>query len=112
MNPMQERERALEHAWIEALRLGKPAEIPYRGVDLLEHPLLNKDAAFTEVERDLFELRGLLPWRVRTIEEQVQVELEKIRRKGEPLEQYIGLAALQDRNETLFYRLLIENLEE
>ncbi len=112
MTPTDERERALEHAWIEALRSGKPTEIPYRGVELLEHPLLNKDAAFTEVERDLFELRGLLPWRVRTIEEQVQVELEKIRRKGEPLEQYIGLAALQDRNETLFYRLLIENLEE
>ncbi|HZP90685.1 MAG TPA: NAD-dependent malic enzyme [Actinomycetota bacterium] len=112
MTPTQERERALERAWIEALRSGRPAEVPYRGVELLEHPLLNKDAAFTDVERDLFELRGLLPWRVRTIEEQVQVELEKIRRKGEPLEQYIGLAALQDRNETLFYRLLIENLEE
>jgi malic enzyme len=106
-------ERTSEHAWVEALRTGTgPVPVPCRGHALLEQPLLNKDTAFTEREREVFGLRGLLPTHIRTIEDQVNLEIQKNRRKGDELERFIGLAALQDRNETLFYRLLIEHLEE
>jgi len=82
------------------------------GADLLAQPHLNKDAAFTDEERHSFDLRGLLPYRVATLDQQVALELEHLRRKTDNLERYIGLAALQDRNETLFYRLLVDHLEE
>ena len=83
-----------------------------RGQALLADRLLNKDTAFTDDERDAFGLRGLLPPGTLTLAEQASLELEHVRRKADDLERYIGLAALQDRNETLFYRLLRDNLEE
>jgi len=83
-----------------------------RGHQIMAQPLQNKDTAFTWVERDALGLRGLLPWRVATLDEQVTLELEHLRRKTDDLEKYIGLAALQDRNETLFYRLLCDHIEE
>jgi malic enzyme len=82
-----------------------------RGEQLLRDPTQNRDAAFTHAERRRLGLDGLLPPHVLTIQQQVAMELEHIFSKKEPLEQYIGLIALLDRNETLFYRLLIENLE-
>ena len=91
---------------------GRPAEIDLRGFKLLGARLFTKDLAFRDDERDAFGLRGMLPDRVQTIEEQVQLEWEHVSRKEDALEKYIGLAALQDRNATLFYRLLADHLEE
>jgi malate dehydrogenase (oxaloacetate-decarboxylating) len=82
------------------------------GHELLRRPLLNKDTAFTDGERDAYRLRGLLPAQVTTLEQQVALELEHVRHKTDALEKYIGLTALQDRNETLFYRLLLDHIEE
>jgi len=87
----------------------KPA-LP-RGVALLRDPLLNKGTAFTEPERVALGLKGLLPPHVFTLEEQVGRVLENYRRKESDLERYIYLVSLQDRNETLFYRVLTEYLE-
>ena len=91
---------------------GRTARIGLAGSALLGSRLLTKDLAFPEAEREAFGLRGLLPARSLTIGEQVELELEHLRVKADPLEQYIGLAALQDRNATLFYRLMAEHLEE
>jgi malate dehydrogenase (oxaloacetate-decarboxylating)(NADP+) len=83
-----------------------------RGLDLLRDPLLNKGTAFTERERDVLGLRGLLPPKVNTLEEQLGRVLATVRAKPSDLERYIYLTALQDRNEVLFYRLLVDNLDE
>ncbi len=92
---------------IMARMLGLP-----QGVALLRDPVLNKDAAFTEEERELLGLRGLLPARVQTMEEQVMRTLENFRRKPNDIEKYLFMIGLQDRNKTLFYRVVIDYIEE
>lgn len=78
----------------------------------MQIPLLNKGTAFTEAERDALGLRGLLPPHVANQEEQVMRVMTNFRRKPNDLERYIYLVGLQDRNETLFYRVVMEHLEE
>jgi len=83
-----------------------------QGVKILHDPVRNKSTAFTEAERDALKLRGLLPPRVHSLAEQEMRVLGAIRSKVNDLERYLYLVALQDRNETLFYRVLINNIEE
>ena len=68
--------------------------------------------AFSKAERDALGIRGLIPPRVQTIEEQLVRVLGNVRRKPTDLDRYIFLAGLQDRNMTLFYRVILENIEE
>jgi malate dehydrogenase (oxaloacetate-decarboxylating)(NADP+) len=92
--------------------LAKPASqaIP-RGIALLQTPHLNKGTAFTALERQALGLRGLLPPGVQGMAAQKDRVLENFARKGDDLERYIQLISLQDRNETLFYRVLIDHIE-
>ncbi|MBK9681870.1 MAG: NAD-dependent malic enzyme [Betaproteobacteria bacterium] len=83
-----------------------------RGTALLREPLLNKGTAFNAAERDAFGLRGLLPPRINSQADQVRRVLENFRRKPTDLDKYINLAALHDRNETLFYRVVVDNPDE
>lgn len=84
-----------------------------RGHALLADPLLNKGTAFTHEERDLFELDGMLPYQPTVRETQVERAYGHVLAKGDnPLEKYVAMAALLDRNETLFYQVLGDNIEE
>ena len=86
-------------------------ELP-RGMALLQDPLLNKGSAFTEDERAALGLRGLLPPRVHTQEEQMARTLQQLRRMAEPLDKYVALNALHDRNEALYFRVISEHVDE
>ena len=87
-------------------------EVDTGGTELLHNPILNKGSGFTEEERRLFRIDGLLPSAVQTLGQQVARTYEAFEVKDSDLEKYIFLRALQDRNETLFYALLMEHLDE
>jgi len=89
-----------------------PKNANLRGAELLLNPRHNKGTAFSEAERDALGLRGLLPPRVFSLEEQEVRILEAFRGKSSPLEKYIYLSSLQDRNETLFYKVVVDHLAE
>jgi malic enzyme len=83
-----------------------------RGYDLVRDPLLNKGSAFTQSEREALGLLGILPPRVNSMAAQAQRTYANIQRAGAPIDKYVALMALQDRNEHLFYRLLLDHLKE
>ncbi|AXT40747.1 NAD-dependent malic enzyme [Alteromonas sp. BL110] len=86
--------------------------IPHAGPSLLETPLLNKGSAFTARERAAFNLTGLVPPRYETIEEQVERAYMQYSSFDEALNKHIYLRAIQDNNETLFYRLIQKHIDE
>jgi malate dehydrogenase (oxaloacetate-decarboxylating) len=87
-------------------------EVYLRGQQLLNEPLLNKASAFTQEERLALDLVGLLRSGVSSMALQVERTMEAYQRKPDDLEKYIYLQGLMDRNEVLFYRLLVDNLTE
>lgn len=97
---------------LDALTGEKYIEVPFKGHLLVEHPVYNKGSAFTEQEKDQLDLYGILPQQVSTMDLQVDRAYENYSKKTSPIEKYIFLLSLLDRNETLFYRLILNNLEE
>ena len=87
-------------------------QIELTGFDVLLNPAMNKGTAFTEEERERHRLRGLLPPRVSAPDVQLHRALENMRRKYYDIERYIYLSALQSRNERLYYRAIMEHIEE
>src|SRR5712691_4004567 len=87
-------------------------EVDLTGSDLLANPLLNKGTAFTESERDEFELHGFLPPHIGSLEDQISRRMDALRGLASDFERYVFLRGLQDANETLFYALVTRNLEE
>jgi malate dehydrogenase (oxaloacetate-decarboxylating) len=83
-----------------------------RGMELLNNQMLNKGTAFTVEERARLSLHGLLPPQVETLDEQVVRAYGAYKRKDDDLERHIYLRALEDANEVLFYRLLVDHIEE
>ncbi|MCX7973750.1 MAG: NAD-dependent malic enzyme [Candidatus Aminicenantes bacterium] len=97
---------------VDPLTGEKFIEVPFRKHHIIENSIYNKSSAFTLEERESLDLWGLLPEKVSTLEEQCQRVIESYSRKTDPLEKYIYLLSLLDRNETLFYRVFLDHLEE
>jgi malate dehydrogenase (oxaloacetate-decarboxylating) len=91
---------------------GKSLQISLSGFDLVNSPRLNKGTAFTDHERDEFDLHGLLPPHVGSLDEQIERRLEALRAQQNSFSKYSFLRDLQDTNETVFYALLARNIEE
>ena len=95
-----------------AYNVDAPIETSLTGLELISTPLLNKGTAFPEDERDLFHLHGLLPPHVGSLDQQVERRLKVLREFTTDFERYAFLRDLQDTNETLFYAMLVRNIEE
>lgn len=83
-----------------------------KGIDVLRNGTLNHGVGFTRAEREALGLRGLLPHAVASLQQQVDRVMQSLRRKESDLERYILLNALQDRNEQLFYTVVVQHIEE
>lgn len=90
----------------------RPIYIPFAGPALLESALLNKGSAFTQRERQQFNLEGLLPYNIETIEEQESRLYQQLCSFHNPLDKHIYLRNIQDINETAYYKLVVGHLQE
>ena len=90
----------------------QPVQVSQTGFNLINSPRLNKGMAFTDHERDVFDLHGLLPPHVGSLDEQIERRIEALRAQPTAFSKYSFLRDLQDTNETLFYALLLRNIEE
>ena len=87
-------------------------QISLSGFDLINSPRLNKGTAFSDHERDVFGLHGLLPPHVGNLEDQIERRMQALREQPNAFHKYAFLRELQNTNETLFYALLVRNIEE
>ncbi|MGA2813670.1 MAG: NAD-dependent malic enzyme, partial [Candidatus Acidiferrum sp.] len=87
-------------------------QISLSAFDLINSPRLNKGTAFSDHERDIFQLHGLLPPHVGSLDEQVDRRIQALDQQSSPFNKYAFLRDLQDTNETLFYALLVRHVEE
>ncbi len=90
----------------------RPIYIPFAGPALLEAPLLNKGSAFSERERQQFNLEGLLPYNIESIEEQEARVYQQLCSFHDPMDKHIYLRNIQDTNETVYFRLVTDHLTE
>ena len=100
---MSTSDKSLENGFITVVVSGR---------ELLENPLLNKGTAFTQEERDAFGLNGLLPPHILSIDEQIDRRMEALRALPTDFDRHVFMRELQDTNETLYYALLVRNIEE
>ena len=97
---------------LEATAGEKAYQVSLSGYDLINSPRLNKGTAFTDHERDIFHLHGLLPPHVGTLDEQLGRRMQTLDEQSTPFNKYAFLRDLQDINETLLYALLVRNVEK
>jgi len=97
---------------LQTTAIEKILQVSLSGFDLINSPRLNKGTAFSDHERDAFDLHGLLPPHVGNLDEQIERRIEALRTQPNSFSKYSFLRDLQDTNETLFYALLVRNIEE
>src|ERR1700734_2403311 len=97
------------NAQLQATTSEETLQVSLAGFDLINSPRLNKGTAFSNRERDIFDLHGLLPPHVGSLDEQIERRMEALRAQPDPFAKYGFLRDLQDTNETLFYALLVQN---
>src|SRR5256885_13226385 len=94
------------------MTMDEPLQVSLSGTELIASPRLNKGTAFSNHERDIFELHGLLPPHVGNLEQQIDRRLRALLAQPTAFHRYSFLRDLQDANETLFYALVVRNVEQ